>query len=1379
VELEAKAPSATNLRTRLVCALLGALALFCVLAPQASAVFYKHPYLSQFGPDGTENTKFNKAAFIAVDQSSHDVYVADVFAKNVQRFTSAGVPDNFSEGPGAGTNRVPVPVPGGYQGSPPTTGIALAPAGAAGGTAGDLYVAWSAQSQKTGAFAWGVEIYSPNGVHLGTLDGSGNPHHFPTESVQTAHPCGVEVDAAGSVYVSYCGGLETSHVDKYVPTANPVAEADFDSEIFNTGGPLLATPGGLYIAGGSSTDPTFTRYPYSLFPGGGGSADASGQGTTLFLPDGVRADAGAGGFGVSAVDPTSEDLYLRHEKVFGFGTQFGISQLDKAGNKLSFIPTPNEAIGVGVDAGTGHVYVSNYRASLDGANKVRIYDKAELLDPPGATIDTPSNLTYKSAHFTGTVNPGGSGEGYETYYRFECTPSCPGLFTGNGLSPLDRNRELPADGADHAVSDDASELSPETKYEVSLIATNGYFNQAVEDTISFETPAKPPVTAPAVTIDAVTTHSAETAHLSGTVDPMGTGPGQETTYRFEYTSDGVKWIALPNQGPIEGSGPQAVSTELEGLQPNTTYSVRLHAENDGGEDTSDAPDPSFTTDIAAPEVQVTGATHVLPTSAQLNGRVNPKNSQTTYHFQWGTADCASSPCASVPASKDADAGSGSGFAYEKAQISGLSPSSTYHYRIVAESPAGKAVSGDATFTTQAAASACENQRVGASTALPECRAYEMASPVQKNGGDVAGITFRTRAAADGNAVSYVSYSAFPGTDGFPYSGAEYLSSRSAEGWSTHSVTPVKKSPAFPTIFTISSYVGEFSADLDTGVYRALPPTPGLGLGPNVEGATNLLLATGMRSGTPTFQLLSDSVNPLGDQPFENESHIALADASADFSHVVFEGSDNLTADASGTGWKLYEWVDGELRIAGVLPDSACGTPPCIPSEAAAGAGAHIAGAKGTNTQQAHAVSEDGSRVFFTASPTGTLKSSGTVLAGLEGSLYVRIDGTTTTQIDASERSTPDPDGPGRSVFQWASPDGDEALFFSKEDLLDADQDGAGRSLYRYEADSPAGHPLTLIPTSGVSLEHIVNVSEDGSFVYMFGSNVLSVLHNGEIRTVAKIGEDPGVGQYGISIPGEQARMTPSGRQLLFLSVENLTANAVDCAGIGPCFKIYLYSYDDDELVCVSCDPSGAAQSESLRFNKPWFDAPIVGDPPSTLHAPLTADGRHVFFSSPDPLVPGDSNGRYDAYVYDVAKKELRLLSSGQCNCDSVFMSASPSGRDAFFTTRQQLVRIDKDDLADIYDARVDGGIASQNALPPAQCQGDACQAPPGVPPLQSPASAGFSGPASSVAKKAKKRRAKKQRKAKQRKRARKAKQRERAHRGAKARGAKTNRRASR
>jgi hypothetical protein len=1344
--------SLTTLGARLACALVAALALGCLLASSASAVFYVHPFVKAFGPDGTSGSKFLANRAISVDQSTHDVFVVDRFARRVYRFDSEGKPHPFSEGEEAGKPWLRIPAPTGYELG--AVDVAVAPPGAPGGTAGDIYLSWMAE--KNPSAASGVEIYSPDGLHLGTLDGSGNPHHTPDSTTSTGQACWVTHDADGNVYVSYCSvsfAVSDAHVSKYVPSGNPVVESDFDSEIFGSGisGTLLAPASGLYVG--------TNRYPYSLFPGGGGSADASGKGTPFPLPTRTEFSFSDGARTV-ALDASRGDFYARYDHNASKFLSSAIFQMDEEGTMRSVLPVPHGLqgpLGVGVDEASGTVYVSAYTGSgADAAgNQVRIYGPAVPLEPPSASIDAPSAVTYESASFTGTVNPGGSGEGYETLYRFECTPACPGLYSAPVLEPLGRNRELPADGADHAVSDSASGLQPETQYEVRLVAANGYNNQTVVDSTSFETPPVPVLTAPVATIDPPSEVTAESAHLSGTVDPMGSGEGQGTTYRFEYSLDGLKWTPLESQGPIEGTGPQTVSDELEGLEPNTSYTVRLRAENGGGSDLSDEPHPSFVTEAVPPQVEISPATNVLPTSAQLNGHVNPRNSETTYYFQWGTGDCAASACSSVPASQDAAAGSGGGFVSVHAQIEGLEPGATYHYRLVAASPAGETVSGGSTFTAAAEPPPCEAKRVGLSAALPDCRAYEMVSPPDKAGGDVGSIGFKTRAAADGEAVTFASQAAFAGAEGYPWAGIEYLSSRGAEGWTTRAVMPRQKTPKVVNTQSASTYVGPMSPDLDTGVFHGKAPNPGTNA--NVEGVDNLFLVTGLRGGSPQFTLLSDSVNPLGEEvnSLGETPPIALVGASEDFGHVVFEDKHNLTPGASGTDSKLYEWDHGTLRLVGILPDDACEAPPCVAPKAVGGAGVqgHGVFGFGTNTDQTHAVSDDGSRIFFTAGglkpASGVLGQGGFASPGLAGSIYVREDGAQTTQVDASERSEPDPEGPGRSEFLWATPNGDQVLFISMESLVDEDADGGDQSLYRWTAAAPAGERLTLVPTPtlGPTPAHVVGANPDGSIVYLWNAGTVYVLAGGEIRTVAAVGfrSDEAVGQRGFFVGVNQARMTPDGRSLLFHSRSKLTAydpSNPDCEE-DRCLELYLYSYDADELVCVSCEPSGEPPTE----DEPVFDAPVldIARYPGTstyLSNPISSDGRHVFLTSPDPLVPQDSNGRLDAYVYDVARREHRLLSSGQCNCDSVFMTATPSGHDAFFTTRQQLVRADGDGLADLYDVRVNGGIPAQNALPPAECQGDACQPPPSPPNDPTPASSSYSGPGNRVAQPPRKKRLK-------------------------------------
>lgn len=100
-----------------------------------------------------------------------------------------------------------------------------------------------------------------------------------------------------------------------------------------------------------------------------------------------------------------------------------------------------------------------------------------------------------------------------------------------------------------------------------------------------------------------------------------------------------------------------------------------------------------------PEVQSQPATNVDSDSARLQGTVNPMNWATTYHFDLGTA--AYSYNQQIPSSDVSVGSDGSDHAVSQ-PVSGLSPNTTYHYRVVATSAAGVSTSPDFTFTTAAA-----------------------------------------------------------------------------------------------------------------------------------------------------------------------------------------------------------------------------------------------------------------------------------------------------------------------------------------------------------------------------------------------------------------------------------------------------------------------------------------------------------------------------------------------------------------------------------------------------------------------------------------------------------------------------------------------------
>ncbi len=73
---------------------------------------------------------------------------------------------------------------------------------------------------------------------------------------------------------------------------------------------------------------------------------------------------------------------------------------------------------------------------------------------------------------------------------------------------------------------------------------------------------------------------------------------------------------------------------------------------------------------------------------------------------------------------------------------------------------------------------------------------------------------------------------------------------------------------------------------------------------------------------------------------------------------------------------------------------------------------------------------------------------------------------------------------------------------------------------------------------------------------------------------------------------------------------------------------------------------------------------------------------------------------------------------------AVFLDASATGDDVFFTTRAQLVPEDKNEQIDVYDARVNGGFPTAHTA----CSGTRLPGrPPAPPTFATPASVTFSG----------------------------------------------------
>ena len=196
---------------------------------------------------------------------------------------------------------------------------------------------------------------------------------------------------------------------------------------------------------------------------------------------------------------------------------------------------------------------------------------------------------------------------------------------------------------------------------------------------------------------------------------------------------------------------------------------------------------------AQPTIQATWTTTVTATSANLHAEVDPEGLATAYRFEYLTEAAylengeAFAGAARAPTVGEAGLGSGTAPVEAHQSLTSLKPATAYRYRIVAVNSAGPpgGTPGPAlVFTTPES---------GGAFSLLDHRAWELVSPIEKNGGAIQGAGANSggdvlQAAAGGGAVAYSSASSFAaGALGAP-TASQYVSHRQAGGWSTENVT---------------------------------------------------------------------------------------------------------------------------------------------------------------------------------------------------------------------------------------------------------------------------------------------------------------------------------------------------------------------------------------------------------------------------------------------------------------------------------------------------------------------------------------------------------------------------------------------------------------
>ncbi len=203
-------------------------------------------------------------------------------------------------------------------------------------------------------------------------------------------------------------------------------------------------------------------------------------------------------------------------------------------------------------------------------------------------------------------------------------------------------------------------------------------------------------TAPTVATTAASSVGSSTAALNGTVNANG----QSTTISFEYgltTSYGSTGTASP--ATLATSAVTNITAPITGLTPTTTYHFRIKAVNNLG--TSYGSDLSLTTTAIgaqlAPTVTPTAASALATTTASINGTVNANGASTGVTFEYGLTASYGSTATASPATV-----SGNTATAVTTALTGLTASTTYHFRVKAVNTGGTSYGADTSFTTTTA-----------------------------------------------------------------------------------------------------------------------------------------------------------------------------------------------------------------------------------------------------------------------------------------------------------------------------------------------------------------------------------------------------------------------------------------------------------------------------------------------------------------------------------------------------------------------------------------------------------------------------------------------------------------------------------------------------
>jgi hypothetical protein len=1263
-----------------------------------------------------------------------------------------------------------------------------------------------------------ISIYAPSGQYLTQLMIPPDSHENSVEAMA--------IGAGGALYV-----IQGNSILRYTPTSFPVTPttsygppATFYSAPEQNLQHFLAanSAGDLYVALGSSSvielneagakvsesaasEPGHIKEPRGVAVAGSGGSErfyltAAGEGrnrvvqafgplvtvpdaTTTQVTEVTNTTAQISG----TVDPAGTEAFAQAE--YGSGS----SEFSPYGHKAPAAP-----LAVGSDEAdhpvsielTGLEPSTAYHVRIDGIDHCESGEPAKECVSPGRdlsfhTIGPPavqgprvSSLSGVGATVAAEVNPSGYATTYEVQYG--PTSAYGSDSAPQTIGPVDEVQSLQIN---HAT---------EGQFRLGFLGeTTGDLSfGAAAATVQAALRSLPVIGAQGVSVSGSGTEISpylftfEGPLADENVPPLEVQPGATPL-------NGGAEVGTDTDGGLAGT--QQVTGVLTRLSPETEYHYRVLATSH-----CNPAEPSELCTVASPDatlttgpplrIDSTSVTGVTGAEATLLAQIDPEGTATTAHFEYLTEaqfeeDGETFGAGAEKTLESASIGSDSKDHQASATIAGLTPGTTYDYRVVAANGANSAAAAGIdgpvqllrTYSTAPASSECANEQLrieNNSIALPDCRAWELVSPADAGGevyAPVQGVDgaplvseVPSRAAAGGEGVVYVADPPVLGGNGAQGEGLgdQWLAGRAPSGWTANVLTP-----SIAPVATNEEGYQAFSADLSRGVFYSFGTDSSNvipSLAPGAPPDCRVLYSHAGADADSGFQPLFSETQETG-KTRENCGVPFFAGASADYSHLFFQTEAALLPGVkSGTnpsgnnplnqeerclsGCDLYASVDGQTTLVSRLPSGAqvggatFGAPGLLPLE---------------RPDFGQAVSADGSRAFWTDTSTGKI--------------YVR-EGVGTPEAKTVQVSA------GKAQYWTATPDGRYAYYT---------ENGA---LFRFDLQAEPGHQRETLAPAGAGVQGVIGVNEtgeDGSYLYFVAAGKLSpqaearacevgeavaeedghlpvgygcnlyLLHGGETKFIAALSAqddnftDPATrGAVGLlagvwrpDLSSRLAQLTPDGHSLVFQSVLHLTDADADV----PVASVFDYDAEAGLLSCVSCNPSGADAQAEVALRGRGATSLSLSPMPTYMERWISADGSRVFFQTTQALTVQDTNGLQDVYEWQRQGSAgcpassaspftggcLRLLSDGAGQNPSWFLEASAGGDDVFLITRDQLTPAARNGQLRVFDARVDGGFpASTGAMvqPPSCESGEACLPPPNEHPVESfPGSAAFSG----------------------------------------------------